>query len=130
MANFNYAQLTTFNNHLTCYIQDGIIYQIVDFQNSKPIGVINETFEEALQKAEKYYNRLVELGDITPPKTQEEINKELAEANLQLTQMIKQLQNQLNDLQGGVINEHTNNSEDAGTKPASGRQSGKSKQQL
>ncbi len=79
------------------------------------------------QTTDEYYNRLVELGEIVPPKTQEEINAELQKAlkesqavNLQMLEIIQ-------SLKGGVTNERGTDS--TGQKSVSRNKSGRGNKQ-
>ena len=53
---------------------------------------LENTCQQAIETAEKHYNRLVELGDIVPPKSQEEINAELLEIIDKLTDKVSKLE--------------------------------------
>lgn len=84
-------------NNFFCLIENGVIYQ-VDTYNKVPIGYTNEAYNELQQTTDEYYNKLVELGVIVPPKSQEQINAELQQAlkdsqavNLQMLEIIQQL---------------------------------------
>ena len=108
MQNFDYERFSL-NSYLTCYIEDGVIFS-VDYQgNKKQIGVDNATIEEAISKAEEYHDKLVELGVITKPKTQEEINAELLET-------IKALQSEIKTIKEDKKHEPKRNSKDVGNK--------------
>lgn len=66
-------------NYFSAYVENGFIYSYSVYGERQQVGVTNDAYtalqktaQEALDKAEKYYQRLVELGDIVPPKTSEE----------------------------------------------------------
>ncbi len=114
------------NGNFFCMIDGGIIYQ-VDTYNKVPIGYTNEVYNSLNQTTDEYYNRLVELGEIVPPKTQEEINAELQKAlkesqavNLQMLEIIQ-------SLKGGDTDGR--NSDSAGQKSVSRSKSGRSNNQ-
>lgn len=92
------------SQYATCVIENGIIYQIVDFTSKQPIGVDNATIEESIALVKKYHDRLVELGDIILPKTQEQINEELLET-------IRSLKSEISGLRGGTRYKPKSNSE-------------------
>lgn len=63
-------------NYFSAYVENGFIYSYSVYGERQQVGVTNDAYtalqktaQEALDKAEKYYQRLVELGDIVPPKT-------------------------------------------------------------
>lgn len=49
---------------------------------------LEASLNEAITKAEGYYNRLVELGDIVPPKAPEDILREQAEQQKQINETL------------------------------------------
>lgn len=61
-------------NYFSAYVENGFIYSYSVYGERQQVGVTNDAYtalqktaQEALDKAEKYYQRLVELGDIVPP---------------------------------------------------------------
>lgn len=97
-------------NNMFCMVEDGIIYQ-VDTYNKIAIGYTNESYAELSETTQQYYDKLVEVGVIVPPKTQEEINKEVMneliesrKANQELLELLKELKTK-----EGTVNEPTNN---------------------
>lgn len=72
-----------------------------DYSGQRQIGVsiekykaLEETATQATSQAEKYYQRLVELGDITPPITTEQRLDMLAEKLNQVMSMLTEKQKQ------------------------------------
>jgi len=65
---------------------------------------LENTCQQAIQTAEKHYNRLVELGDIVPPKSTEELLQEQItqqqEMNNELLRITKQLSEKISKLEG------------------------------
>lgn len=72
-----------------CTVEDGIIYEINSIYGQKNrIGVTDSKYNELKTLSESYYDKLVELGAITPPKTPEQIQAE----NMQLmNSMLEQM---------------------------------------
>lgn len=106
-------------NYITCSLDQGVIYRIDTITgNRTPIGVDNTTMDESVALVDKYYNRLVELGDIVKPLTQEEINAEL------LT-LVKALTDKVDTLEKEKTNNgyKANNSKVGNTKSNSGNSS-------
>lgn len=72
------------NSQFLAYTDGKNIYQLQPLgmgQNQKVIvGVTQQTYDELQEMTDKYYNKLVELGVITPPKTAEEIAAEQQQA--------------------------------------------------
>lgn len=57
-------------NYFSAYVENGFIYSYSVYGERQQVGVTNDAYtalqktaQEALDKAEKYYQRLVELGD-------------------------------------------------------------------
>lgn len=85
---YPYMQTNPLFNHskyLTCFIQDGKIYTW-SAEGTQQIGVANQVYNELkaqydgiFEVTTQYKERLVELGEITPELTQEEIIKQQAE---------------------------------------------------
>lgn len=61
-----------------CTVEDGIIYEINPIYGGQKtrVGVTDAVYNELKGISDEYYQKLVELGAITPPKTPEEIQKE------------------------------------------------------
>lgn len=62
-------------NYFSAYVENGFIYSYSVYGERQQVGVTNDAYtalqktaQEALDKAEKYYQRLVELGDIMAAK--------------------------------------------------------------
>lgn len=83
-------------------------------------GELESTLNEAISKAEGFYNRLVELGDIVPPKSAEEILQEQAmqqqEINANLLETIQKLSEKITRMEERengpkFVSEHSEQSE-------------------
>ena len=92
-----YSNQTMVSNFMNCIIENGQIYKITSFNERELIGYDLSTCNEALNKAEDYYNQLVEHGIIEKPKTQEDINKELLETIKKMNKKIEMLEGEKND---------------------------------
>ena len=90
---------------------DGTIYEAGTGRKRQKIGVDSQREEELVKQIaemqevlESYYNKLVELGEIVPPKTAEQIALEQAEQqreiNLTLLDAIENLKNEVKALSG------------------------------
>ena len=60
-----------------CVVDGTDIYQTDYAGNRQIIGKTLSTYNELEQTTTEYYNKLVELGVIVPPKSQEEIMAEM-----------------------------------------------------
>lgn len=87
MAQANFTSVNWNNNSFLAYINNDDIYSF----EGKKIGVINKKYNDIEQGLIKCKEKLIELGVIKVPKTQEEIIKEQSE-------MIEKQQALLNDL--------------------------------
>ena len=56
------------------------------------VAQLEHTCQQAIETAERYYSRLVELGDIVPEKSQGEINAELLKTIQELNDKITNLE--------------------------------------
>lgn len=85
---------------------NGDIYQINGYQKAGKIGIdtrkeldYTNTISEMQETLDGYYNKLVELGVITPPKSAEEIAAEAAEQqNAVMVQMLETMQSMQNEI--------------------------------
>lgn len=86
---------------------------------------LESSLNEAITKAEGYYNRLIELGDITPPKSPEEILKEQTEQqnkiNETLLSTIKALNEKIERMEGANNARSEQNSNDSSESGSTGR---------
>lgn len=89
------------------------IYMLNNFNQKAVIGVTQQAFDEAQTMCQQYYDKLVELGVIKPPKTPEQIQAEQAQAMSDMLDVIKGLKQEVEALKNGRI-EHC---EAAGAEP-------------
>lgn len=95
-SSFSLSGVQMTRNYVSAIIEGSGIYSYDTYSGQKQqIGVTNEcytqlqnTAREATDKAEEYYNKLVEVGVIVPPKTPEQTIAEL-------TAMIGELRNEM-----------------------------------
>lgn len=96
MEQFAFSGFST-SNMLACV--DGTdIYQIDYIGNRQLIGKTLSAYNELEQTTTEYYNKLVELGVIVPPKSQEELMAEMQKSMLQMSDIIAGLSNELKEL--------------------------------
>ena len=75
------------------------IYQVDYFGNRQQlIGKTLPAYSELETTTQEYYDKLVELGVITPPKTQEQLMGEMQSAMSDMAAVIKNLTNQVKEL--------------------------------
>ena len=75
------------------------IYQVDYFGNRQQlIGKTASAYAELEATTQEYYDKLVELGVITPPKTQEELMGEMQSAMSDMAEIIKGLSAQVKEL--------------------------------
>lgn len=97
MDTFN-LQATQYTNTFFCTVDGDTIYQSDAYGNRKAIGKTAEAYTELENTTTEYYNKLVELGVIVPPKTPEEQNKELQETLSQMAAVMQSMQNEIKEL--------------------------------
>lgn len=87
------------SNCLMCIIDNGDIYQADYFGNRQQlIGKTVAAYTELESTTQQYYDKLVELGIITPPKTQEQLMSEMQSAMSDMAEIIKGLSAQVKEL--------------------------------
>lgn len=114
--------LTAYPQTITCVLNGTDIIQVDLYGNKKKIGVTQSTYEELEKISNEYYNKLVELKVITPPKTAEEIQQEQTQL---MAEMLKEMQRMQHEIEVLKNDQSTGSSTDvavksAGYKPADG----------
>ena len=95
-------------------IDNSEIYQVDYFGNRQQlIGRTASAYAELEATTQEYYDKLVELGVITPPKTQEELMGEMQSAMSDMAEIIKGLSAQVKELkENGSQADHSGRVED------------------
>lgn len=126
----------------TRVISDEDILELGEGQQQTLIGhtlsyctTLEVTCQQATEAAEKYYNRLVELGDIVPPKSAEELIQEQAaqqqKVNAELLKTIQALTEKIDKLEGEKDEPDTNSANSStGIQPKAGGASRKGTKEL
>ena len=101
-------------NCMMCVIDNGDIFQADYFGNRQQlIGKTSSAYAELEATTQQYYDKLVELGVITPPKTQEELMSEMQSAMSDMAEVIKGLSAQVKELkENGSQADHSGRVED------------------
>lgn len=82
-----------------CTVEDGKIYELGLYNQRQQIGVTTQVYEELKSICDNYYNKLVELKVIVPPKTPEEIQQETATMMSAMLEQMKQMQQRLEEVE-------------------------------
>lgn len=100
------------NNQMFCMVQGDDIYQI-DYStgSQKIIGKTTSAYNELEQTTTEYYNKLVELGVIVPPKDPNQTMAEMQETMNSMASLIKSLSEEVKELKR---NGHEQNYEHGG----------------
>ena len=107
------------------------IYQTDYAGNRQLIGKTLAAYNELEQTTAQYYDKLVELGIIVPPKSQEELMAEMQKSMLEMSGIIAGLSNELKELKnrepgqcacGGGADVSQRKSKRGGTESAGGDQ--------
>lgn len=86
------------SNTILCFVDGDDIFQ-TDYTGSRvAIGKTAKAYKALEETTTEYYNKLVELGVIVPPKTPEEQTKELQETLSSMADMMKTMQNEIKEL--------------------------------
>ena len=100
-----------------CTVEDGVIYEVNALYNTKTrIGVTDSKYEELKKLADTYYDKLVEVGAIVPPKTPEQIQAETMQLMNGMLEQMKALKAEMEVLK----NERGNTSTDVKSKSTGG----------
>ena len=99
-----------------CTVEDGIIYEINPLYTGQKqrVGVTDSVYNELKSISEEYYNKLVELGAIVPPKTPEQIQAETMQMMSSMLAEMKSMKREMEELKNGRRNSSTT----AGNEPA------------
>lgn len=77
------------------------IYIINGFNQKSLIGVTQQAYDDLQGICQGYYDKLVELGAIKPPKTPEQLQAEQAQAMADMLDAIKGLKQEVEELKNG-----------------------------
>ena len=99
-----------------CTVEDGIIYEINPLYTGQKqrVGVTDSVYNELKSISEEYYNKLVELGAIVPPKTPEQIQAETMQMMSSMLAEMKSMKMEMEELK----NERRNSSTTIRNEPA------------
>lgn len=87
------------SNCMMCVIDGGDIFLADYFGNRQQlIGKTAAAYAELEGTTQQYYDKLVDLGVITPPKTQEQLMSEMQSAMSDMAEIIKGLSAQVKEL--------------------------------
>lgn len=101
--------LTAYPQTITCVLNGTDIIQCDLYGNKKKIGVTQAAYEELEKISNEYYNKLVELKVITPPKTPEELQQEQTQL---MADMLKEMQNMKREIEVLKNDQSTSSSTD------------------
>lgn len=90
-----FERQSVYTSLIQCVIENGNIMQVDWAGNKQKIGVTNETYAELEKISNEYYNKLVELKVIIPPKTPEQIQAETMQIMQNMMDKMQQMQNEL-----------------------------------
>lgn len=92
-----------------CTVEDGIIYEINPLcaGQKQRVGVTDSVYNELKSISEEYYNKLVELGAIIPPKTPEQIQAETMQMMSSMLAEMKSMKQEMEELKNERRNSST-----------------------
>lgn len=97
MDQFSFSGFSA-SNMFACIVDGADIYQ-ADYTGSRQlIGKTLSAYNELEQTTTEYYNKLVELGVIVPPKSQEELMGEMQKTMADMTGIIAALSAEVKEL--------------------------------
>lgn len=97
MERFSFSGYTA-SNVMACVTDGTDIYQTDYAGNRQPIGKTIAAYTELEQTTAQYYDKLVELGVIVPPKSQEELMAEMQRSMLEMSSIISSLSGEIREL--------------------------------
>lgn len=86
------------SNICTCIVDGADIYQTDYMGNRQLIGKTVSAYNELEQTTSQYYDKLVEMGVIVPPKSQEELMGEMQKTMADMTGIIAALSAEVKEL--------------------------------
>lgn len=86
------------SNMMYCTVDGADIYQTDYMGNRQIVGKTKAAYDELEQTTTEYYNKLVELGIIIPPKSQEELMGEMQKTMSDMTGIIAALSAEVKEL--------------------------------
>lgn len=86
------------SNFFTCVVDGNDIYQTDYMGNRQLVGKTAAAYNELEQTTTEYYNKLVELGVIVPPKSQEQLMGEMQKTMADMTGIIAALSAEVKEL--------------------------------
>lgn len=97
MDQFSFSGFSA-SNMMACMADGADIYQTDYMGNRQLIGKTLSAYSELEQTTTEYYNKLVELGVIVPPKSQEELMGEMQKTMADMTGIIAALSAEVKEL--------------------------------
>lgn len=98
----SFSAVSYTGNQIWCVVEGDTIFQ-TDLTGAKAaIGKTNPAYAELESTTQQYYDKLVELGAINPPKSPEQLVQEQQQALLTLAQAVQSMQAELKEMK----NEH------------------------
>jgi hypothetical protein len=88
------------SNMIMCFVDGENIVQQDYIGNRQIVGKTAAAYAELEQTTQEYYNKLVELGVIVPPKTPEDTMAEMQKNMDQLTNIIAALAAEVKEMKG------------------------------
>lgn len=87
-------------NMMMCFIEGENIVQQDYLGNRQIVGKTTAAYSELEQTTQEYYNKLVELGVIVPPKSPEDAMAEMQRTMDQMTNIIAALAAEVKEMKG------------------------------
>ena len=109
------------SNLFTCVVDGNDIYQTDYMGNRQLVGKTVAAYNELEQTTTEYYNKLVELGVIVPPKSQEQLMGEMQKTMADMTGIIAALSAEVKELKESGHKQCTCVSEENVPKPKAKR---------
>ena len=97
MEQFSFSGYTA-SNMMACVTDGTDIYQTDYAGNRQLIGKTIAAYTELEQTTAQYYDKLVELGVIVPPKSHEELMAEMQKSMLEMSSIIASLSGEIKEL--------------------------------
>lgn len=88
----------TSTDKIWCAIIDDAIYQVDLYGQKKLIGRTAAAYDELEATTQEYYDKLVALGVIIPPKSQEELMSEMQQSMFKMSEIISALSAEVEEL--------------------------------
>lgn len=101
----------TQSGNMICFVNGDDIVQTDCFGTQKAIGKTIQAYTELENTTKEYYDKLIELGVIVPPKTQEEMISQMQKSMQDMCELVSSLKKEIEEVKNRGCTCHSANAE-------------------